>query len=186
MIRAALSLIALPFLIAVVTHTHPTSLGAGTRIACIVETPVDSATNQAGDNFTLAVADPSYPWLHGAKIAGHFTRVQGPHGLNRARIDFLFDSITFENGEKEPIRAYVISPNVVNKTGNAPRAAVTPPSAPFAASSSTIVWQTSIGSAPKQTSQTGGYAYAGKNGAQIVVAVGTHVTLELASTLKTP
>jgi hypothetical protein len=190
MTREAILLLAMAIaplpVVAIVTQQHPPAIKAGSYINCTLETPIDSSTNQSGDRFTLEIRDPSYPTLHGAKIVGHFTNVQQPRGVNLARMDFLFDTITFVNGTTEPIRAYVVNkPNVVRRDATTPPPAVTAPPAPFAARSSTIVWQLQIG--PKnQTSATGGTGYATRPGAQIHVNPGTPVTIELASSLKLP
>jgi hypothetical protein len=173
-----------PRALAITTAQHPSTMKAGSRIVCTLMTPIDTATAAAGDDFTLLVRDPAY--LRGAKITGHLTRVAQPRGINRARIDFLFDSIVFVNGRKEPIRAYVVAAGVVHRAAQPPQNAVTPPPAPFAASPSTIVWQTQLGAKTRPSSQTGGYAYADRSGAQIVARAGTHVTLELASNLALP
>ena len=110
--------------IAVTTLTQPITLKAGTKIACVLQTGVDSRTTQSGDTFTLHVDDPSQPALAGARIKGHVTRVNGPFGMQPAEIAFLFDSITFANGAKEPIRAFVVSRNVVQRTATGPGAPV--------------------------------------------------------------
>jgi hypothetical protein len=172
-------------MVAITTTQHPTIIKANTRVACVLATPVDSATAKAGDEFVLRVNDDSQPSLYGAVIRGHITRVVQPHGLDRAEIAFLFDNITFINHTREPIRAYVISPNVSQRTAStpAPVSAYVPPGAP---KPSTIVWQTQLGPKSTASAQTGGYAYASKNGAPIVAPAGAAVTLELASDLHTP
>jgi hypothetical protein len=130
MIRIGLLLLALtivpPQVVAIVTRRHPGSIKAGSYITCTLETPIDSATDKTGDDFTLLVTDPAYPWVHGARITGHFTRVEQPRGMNLARMDFLFDTITFSNGTQEPIRAFVVSPGVSRKVAATPPPAVTP------------------------------------------------------------
>jgi hypothetical protein len=185
-IAALMLVLVAPQVVAIVTQQHAATIKAGSYINCMLETPVDSSTDKAGDEFALLVTDPSYPSLHGAKIVGHFTSVEQPRGVNLARMDFLFDTITFVNGTTEPIRAYVVNkPNVVRRTATTPPPAVTPPPAPFQASSSTIVWQLKVG--PKdQTAATGGTGYATRPGAQIHVNEGSSVTIELASSLKLP
>jgi hypothetical protein len=170
--------------VAITTTQHPTLLKAGTRFTCVLATPVDSATAKRGDTFVLRVNDDAMPALYGAVIRGHVTHVAQPRGLDRAEIGFLFDNITFVDRSSELIRAYVVSPNVTQRVASTPapvRAYV-----PGAPNASTIVWQTQLGPKTTQTAQTGGYAYASRSGSPLVVAVGTQVTLVLASDLRIP
>jgi len=180
------------FVLAVTTLTQPITLKSGTKIGVVMQTAIDSATAQSGDTFTLTVNDPSQPALAGAHIKGHITRVYGPRGLQRAEIAFLFDSITFASGAKEPIRAYVLSRNVVQRNATGPGAPLPPPG-PFTMpntvgppNQSTMVWSTQLGPKAQETSQTGGYAYAADRGKPLVVQAGTPGTLELASDLHVP
>jgi hypothetical protein len=175
-------------LVALTTVQHPTTIKAGTRIACLLVTAVDSTKAQSGDVFKLKVEDPAHPYLDGAVIEGHVTRVWQARGLQRAEIAFLFDDITFVNNTKTPIRAYVVSENVVQRTTHTPQPAM-PNQAAMAVkgpSPSTIVWSTTLGPKPAQTSQTGGYAYASRGGVPLVVSAGSAVTIQLASDLTTP
>jgi hypothetical protein len=181
------------FVLAITTLQHPTSLKGGARIACVMETVVNSSTAQAGDTFTLRVTDPSYPLLDGSIIHGHITHVYPPRGLERAEIAFLFDNIVFPNKTREPIRAFVVSRNVVQRTasGAPPPSLYGPVAMPNTVgppNQSTMVWSTNLGgrNAPKQTAQTGGFAYAAAQHKPIVVQAGTPVTLQLASDLQTP
>ena len=85
----------------VTTLTQPTTLKAGTKIACVMQTAVDSRTAQAGDTFTLSVNDPSQPVAcRRASFKGHITHVYQPHGFERAEIAFLFDTIVSRTGRK--------------------------------------------------------------------------------------
>ena len=181
-----LAAIVATFLVAITTVQHPTSIKAGTRIACLLQTAVDSSRAQAGDTFKLKVEDPAHPYLDGALIEGHVTRVWQPRGLQRAEIAFLFDDIVFVNREKSPIRAYVVSPNVVQRnTANAPASGPNPMLNVPGPRASTVVWSTTFGPKPAASSQTGGYAYAGRSG-PLIVPAGARVTIELASDLTTP
>jgi hypothetical protein len=180
------------FVLGVTTLTQPVTLKSGTRIACVMHSAVDSRTAQAGDTFTLHVNDPSQPELAGARIKGHVTRVYSPRGLQRAEIAFLFDSITFASGANEPIRAYVVSRNVVRRNATGPGAPLPPPG-PFTMpntvgppNQSTMVWSTTLGPKAPQTSQTGGFAYAPGRNTPLVVQAGTPVVIELASDLQVP
>ncbi len=176
----------------VTTLTQPVTLKAGTKIACIMQTPVDSRTAQAGDTFTLHVNDPSEPVLAGARINGHITRVNGPFGMQPAEIAFLFDSITFASGAKEPIRAFVVSRNVVQRNATGPGAPVPPPgpvrmpNTVGPPNQSTMAWSTQLGPKTQQTAQTGGFAYATSTKKPLVVQAGTPVTIDLASDLQVP
>lgn len=172
-------------MVAITTMQHPTLVKAHTRLACVLLTPVDSATAQSGDVFKLRVDDPSHPYLRGAVIEGHVTRVWQQRGLQRAEIAFLFDDITFVNHTKQPIRAYVVSRNVVQREtetpGPGPARALNVPGP----NASTMVWSTTLGPKPAMSSQTGGYAYA-SHGGPLIVQAGAPVTIELASNLQTP
>ena len=171
--------------VAMTTIQHATVVKAHTRIACVLMTAVDSRSARSGDVFKLRVDDPAQPNLHGAIIEGHVTRVMQPRGGLPAEIAFLFDDITFVNHTKTPIRAYVVAANVVQRTAHTPEPAATP-MLNVQPKSSTMVWSTTIGPKATQTSQTGGYAYATRNGAPLVVQSGSPVTIELASNLETP
>ncbi len=182
----------------VTTLTQPTTLKAGTRISCVMETAVNSSTAQAGDTFKLSVKDPALPSLAGAVIHGHITHVYQPHGFERAEIAFLFDTIVFSDGARVPIRAFVVSRNVVQRTATGPGAPLPPPgpvSMPNTVgppNQSSMIWSMNMNlggggsSSPSQTAQTGGFAYASERRKPIVVQVGAPVTLQLASSLQTP
>lgn len=184
--------------IAATTVTQPTTLKANTRIACVMETAMNSSTAQSGDTFKLRVNDPTFPSLVGAIIHGHITHVYQPHGFDRAEIAFLFDNIVFSNGARVPIRAFVVSRNVVQRTATGPGAPLPPPGPVTMPNTvgppnqSSMVWSMNMNiggggsSAPSQTAQTGGFAYASERGKPIVVQAGTPVTLQLASSLQTP
>ena len=182
------------FVLAITTMQHSTTLKAGTRLSCVMETAIDSNTAQAGDTFTLRVTDPSYPLLDGSIVHGHVTHVYPPRGLERAEIAFLFDKIVFPDKSREPIRAFVVSRNVVQRTASGPGVPLPPPGPVTMPNTvgppnqSTMVWSTTFGgsSAPSQTAQTGGFAYAPERHKPIVVQAGTPVTLQLASNLQTP
>jgi hypothetical protein len=174
------------------TLTQPVTLRSGTRIACTMQSAVDSRTAQAGDTFTLDVNDPSQPELAGARIRGHITRVYGPRGLRPAEIAFLFDSIRFASGARVPIRAYVLSRNVVQRNDTGPGAPLPPPgpvripNTVGPPNQSTMVWSTTLGPKPQGGPQTGGFAYAEARGKPLVVQAGTPVTIQLASDLQVP
>ncbi len=184
------------FVLAVTTLQQPTTLKAGTRIACVMVTAIDSSTAQAGDTFKLRVTDPAYPSLDGSIIHGHITHVYQPRGFDRAEIAFLFDNVVFPSKSREPIRAFVVSRNVVQRTATGPGVPgpppgpVTMPNTVGPPNQSTMVWSMNLNlhgsTAPSQTAQTGGYAYAPEGHRPIVVQAGTPVTLQLASELQTP
>ncbi|HEX8806727.1 MAG TPA: hypothetical protein VF741_07245 [Candidatus Aquilonibacter sp.] len=179
-------------LLGVTTLTQPVTLRSGTRIACVMQTAVDSRTAQAGETFDLHVNDPSQPELAGARIRGHITNVYPPRGLRRAEIAFLFDSIRFASGARVPIRAYVVSGNVVQRNDTGPGAPLPPPG-PIRVpntvgppNQSTMAWSTTLGPKPQGGSQTGGFAYAEARDKPLVVQAGTPVTIQLASDLQVP
>lgn len=179
-------------LLGVTTLSQPVTLKSGTKIACVMQTAVDSRTAQHGDTFTLHVSDPSQPELAGAQITGHITRVYAARGTQPAEIAFLFDSITFASGAKEPIRAYVVSRNVVQRNATGPGAPVPPPgpirmpNTVGPPNQSTMVWSTQLGPKTQETSQTGGFAYASDRSKPLVVQAGTPVVIQLASSLQVP
>lgn len=157
-----------------------------------MQSVVDSSTAQAGDTFTLEVNDPSQPALAGARIRGHITHVSPPRGLQRAEIAFLFDSIRFAGGSRVPIRAYVLSRNVVQRNATGPGAPLPPPgpvrlpNTVGPPNQSTMVWSTQLGPKPQGGAQTGGFAYAPNPHTPLVVEAGTPVTIQLASDLQVP
>jgi hypothetical protein len=172
-------------LLAATTVTQPAVLAAGTRIATELVAPVNSATAKTGDEFELRAVGNANERLNGAVIRGHITRVVQPHGIHRAEIDFLIDSITLASGAKMPIRAFVVSPNVVEKRTVSP-AYVPPLTRPGPTPPNTTVWQTDIGGTPHRSAQTGGVAYASAPGKPIDAKAGAPVTIELAGDLQLP
>ena len=178
-------------LVAITTVQHPASLKAGTHLVCIMENTASSATAKPGDTFRLRVDDPGYPYLRNSIVSGHVTRVMQSRGMSPAEIWFLFDTITFVNHVREPIRAYVVAANVTRRDTSTPAPHVGPPrfaNAPGAGipNPNTIVWQTQLGPKNQSSAQTGGAAYAPRPGVPLRVAAGTKVTIELASDLSTP
>jgi hypothetical protein len=169
------------FVIALTTAPHATIVKAHARILCQLGTTIDSRTARSGDEFVLRVDTTRYPTLLGAVIRGHVTHV---HRTGRADVGFLFDSITFQNGQREPIRAYVVAANVVNR--RTMPAAHPVPTAPGQASPSTMIFQTQLGPKIGATAQTGGYAYARRSGVPLVMHAGMRLTIQLASALHTP
>jgi hypothetical protein len=175
--------------IGVITTQHPTTIPKGTRIACVLGTTLDSSTVQQGDTFVLQVNDPSQPALRGAEIDGYIDQVSAANAINPRRIGFLLQKIKFPSGTSEPIRAYVLSNRVTQRTEgqSTPQPeAMRPPgqSSAFAPNPSTIAFQARIGPKPTNNAGTGGYVYA--SGKPMHVAAGTAVTIELAGDLKTP
>lgn len=176
----------------VTTLTQPVTIKSGTNIACVMQTAVDASTANAGDTFTLDVKDPSQPALEGARIRGHITHANGAFGTRRAEIGFLFDSIRFASGARVPIRAYVLSRNVVRRSDTGPGAPVPPPgpvrlpNTVGPPSQDTMVWQTTLGPKNQGGPQTGGVAYAPSPSHPLVVQAGTPVTIQLASDLQVP
>jgi hypothetical protein len=172
-------------LVAVVNLNSASVIKANTRILCELGTTVDSRTAQMGDTFILRVNDDAQPLLRGAVIQGHITRVVQGGGMQPAEIHFLFDTITFMKGAREPIRAFVIGPHVVNHTASSPPPVNALPTGRPGIPNS-IVWQTQIGPKTSSAAQTGGVAYASSPGAPIVGRAGAAVTIELASDLTVP
>jgi hypothetical protein len=172
-------------LIAVTNLNTASVIKANTRILCELGTTVNSSTAQRGDTFILRVNDDGQPLLRGAVIQGHLTNVVQGGGIHRARISFLLDNITFASGAREPIHAFVIGPNVVQKVASSPQpVSAIPPN--FPNTSNTTVWQTQLGPKTTNTTPTGGVVYSSSPGKPIVAQAGTAVTVELASDLTVP
>lgn len=170
--------------LAAVTLHQPVTLTAGTRIACALGTAIDSRHAQPGDTFRLHCGGNANDALNGATVTGHITNVVQPRG-GRARIAFYLDSIAFSNGASVPLRAFVVSPDVVRR--RAPNPAYVPPlTHPGPTPPSTMVWQTDLGPARRGGAASGGVAYGTRPGAPIVGRVGTPVTLELSAPLRVP
>lgn len=196
-VAAALAVLAcgLPFAPALAVSYLPSqTFRAGTKIACILEETVNSATLHVGTDFKLRVADPSHPALQGATIHGYVTDVTQPGGLNRARIGFLITRIHLRNGRTKPISAYVVNRSVVqyNPAAQAAARRQLPPSQPYGTvTPGPIAWEMRIGNGPpeignKPHTAVGGYLYAAKANEPIVVRYGTPVTVELANDLTIP
>lgn len=178
-----------PVVVAISTSQHANVLQAGTTFNVTVQTPIDSTTAQVGDTIVLVANDPSYPTLRDAKITAHITSVRSATSQRPAAIGFLFDSITFGNGMKEPFRGYVVNPRVARRTESTPQPAVAAGmqhNPYFAPAASTIVWQKDLGKGRSTTQPTGGHGYSKGPGIPIRVAAGTPAKLELAGELKTP
>jgi hypothetical protein len=178
-----------PVVVSISTTQHAKVLHAGTTFTAVLQTPIDSATAQPGDQIVLLVNDPSYPTLRDAKITAHITRVRNATSQRPALIGFLFDTITFGNGLTEPFRGFVDNARITRWTKQTPQPAAAvgiPNNSYFAPNPNTIVWQKDIGKAPVPTQPTGGHAYSRGAGVPIQVAAGSTAKLELASDLKTP
>ena len=171
------------------------TLKSGEVINTQTATALDTSVLTAGDTLTLNVVEP-YPsgvaGLAGAKITLSITGVTHVPPRNRARVAFLFDRITFGNGQSESIAAFVLSSKVVrrgeqtslNTELNSNTTGAAAP-LPFSTQPNTIFWQRSIGKSTATTpSATGGYAYTVSGDAKL--PAGTPVTIQLARDLTIP
>jgi hypothetical protein len=169
---------------------------AGTRIACVLDKAVSSATAKYGDEFKLRVVDTSHPALVGSKVIGYVAEVQQPSGLNRAKMSFFLTSIVLTNGTKKSISAYVVNKRVVNYNPAAQQAARQPMMPPMPNGVTTpgpVAWQMNIGGgnggvsvSNRPSGLLGGTVYAENDHEQIVVPAGTSVTIELQQNLTIP
>jgi hypothetical protein len=168
---------------------------AGTKIACVLDTRMDSSKLAYGDKFKLRVIDTAHPALHGSEIVGYITDVRQPSGVDRARVGFFLTSIDLPNGTKKSISAYVVSKRVVQINSVAQRASrqLSPMAGvPYGTvTPGPIAWQMRLGSGPStvkenQSPSLGGYVYASNAHELIIVPAGQSVTVELASDLTIP
>jgi hypothetical protein len=176
-----------------VTYLPSQTFRAGTKIACVLDEYVNSATLKVGTDFKLRVVDTAHPALHGAEIHGFVTDVTQPAGTNRARIGFLLRSIHLRNGRTKPIRAYVVNRGVVQYNPAAQQAAhhQSPMMPMGTVTPGPIAWQMRFAGGPpsvgeKPNGAVGGYVYAAQGNEPIIVRAGTAVTVELANDLTIP
>ncbi len=169
----------------------------GTKILAVMHKEIDSATLTPGTNFKLHVDDPSQPALAGALVVGHVTGVNGPGGMTRASISFVFDYIQFKNGTKQPIHAVVVSKNVTQTNTAQQRSEQIkfslPPMPNGTVTPGPVAWQmhfrggdSSPSITPGPGGGTGGVVYAQQPNEQIVIPPGSPVTLQLTADLTTP
>jgi hypothetical protein len=178
------------------TYLPAQTFHAGTKIACVLDTPVNSATAKYGDKFTLRVVDTSHPALVGAKVVGWVSEVSQPSGLNRAKISFFLTTIHLSNGEKKSISAYVVNKGVVQYNPAGAQAVrkqlMTAPMPNGVVTPGPVAWQMNFGGGGSPSVSTrpsgtlGGTVYAQSAHEPIVIAAGTSVTIELQQDLKIP
>jgi hypothetical protein len=191
---AAAAVLVAPAAVSAQAFQSKGTIKAGTKIACVLDETVNSKTLQPGTDFKLKVVDPNQPSLQGAEIHGHVTDVEQPGGTDRAKIGFLLDYIRFKDGSKTPIRAYVVSRQVVYTNTAAKQQAMAPPPPMLPNGTVTpgpIAWQMRIGGGgskpvsvnPPNTGQSGGYIYSKTAGGPIVIQSGASVTVELTNDL---
>ncbi len=170
---------------------------AGTKLACVVDQTMSSATLQYGDKFHLRVVDTSQPALAGSEVVGYIAEVTQPSGMNRAKVSFFLTSIHLRNGTKKSISAYVVNKGVTPYNPAAiqqyrQHMAAAPPMPNGVVTPGPVAWQMKIGSSGPATISTrpggllGGTVYAAGPHEPIVVAAGTPVTIELQQPLTIP
>jgi hypothetical protein len=184
--------LSLPLQAVAVTNVSRT-IPAGTKLHCVLGQNIDSRKLAAGTTFTLLIDEPTLPALDGAKIYGDVTDVAQPHGIDRARIGFVFTHVTFKDGKREPIHAQVLSKYVTqNNSADVKREAdkfLLPRLPVGTVTPGPIAFQVTFspGAAPSITpppsGNTGGYVYAAKSNENIVIPAGTAVTIQLTSSL---
>ncbi|HKE36526.1 MAG TPA: hypothetical protein VKB39_03790 [Candidatus Baltobacteraceae bacterium] len=173
------------------------NLPAGTVIHAAIGQVVDSRTLTEGSSFQLLIDEPTIPAIDGASIHGNITDVEGPSGLDRARIGFVLTNIHFKNGKKEPIHAQVMNKNVTYvNTAEVKREQAKfklPPMLPTGTvTPGPIAFQVTFrpGHKPSVTpppvGNSGGYVYAANSNENIVIPAGTLVTMKLTSNLALP
>ncbi len=171
------------------------TLRAGTRIACVLDETMNSATAKYGDKFKLRVVDTSHPVLAGSHITGWVTEVRQPSGASRAMIRFFLTTIHLANGSKKSISAFVVSRRVVNYDPGALRAArnqLPPAMAAGMVTPGPVAWQMNFGggSSPSVSNRgsgnLGGTIYAQSSSEAIVIPSGAPVTVELQQDLTIP
>lgn len=191
------ALIALAAAPAFATTFQPSqTIRAGTRIACVLDEAINSATLEPGTDFKLRVVDAAHPALAGAEIHGHITDVRPPSTIDRARIGFLLDSIHLSNGTRKTISAYVVNKGVVQNNPAARRSSQQlPPQMPVGTvTPGPIAWQMRIGGgsgsnpqiSTRPTTAVGGFVYAQQMNEPIVIHAGVPVTVELQADLTIP
>jgi hypothetical protein len=178
------------------TFVPSQTIGAGTRIACVLDEHLDSSNLKYGDTFKLRVVDTAHPVLNGSEIIGYITDVRQAGGTTRARVGFMLTTIQLPGGKKKSISATVLSKRVVpinpgaqqasrqqlSPMAGVPHGTVTP---------GPIAWQMNIGNGPSNVNTTstpnlGGYVYATSAHEPIVVNAGTPVTVQLTESLTVP
>ncbi|MBV9718262.1 MAG: hypothetical protein JOZ77_03025 [Candidatus Eremiobacteraeota bacterium] len=166
---------------------------AGTKINCVLDETINSATTVEYADFKLRVTDPSHPALEGAEVHGYVTVVTQPSGMNRARISFLLTKIHFSNGTKKPIHAFVVNRGVVQYNPAAQQAQrnMPPPMPNGFTTPGPVAWQMNFGSggasvSNRPTTAVGGTIYAANAHEPIVIHAGTAVTIQLTADLTIP
>jgi hypothetical protein len=192
----ALALCAVSLAAAEATTLVPSqTFKAGTRIACVLDETINSATAKYGDKFKLRIVDTSHPALAGGHITGWVTEVRQPSGVNRAMIRFFLTSIHLANRSHKPISAFVISKRVTNYDPGELRAArnqLPPAMAAGMVTPGPVAWQMNFGGGNAPSVQNrgsgtlGGTIYAQGSNEPIVIPSGAPVTVELQQPLTIP
>lgn len=176
------------------TFVPSQTIRAGTKINCVLDESVNSATAKYGDDFRLRVVDTSHPVLEGAEIHGWITQVQQPSGATRAKLTFLLTKIHLRNGTKKSISAYIVNRGVVQYNPQAQQAVRQPMMAPMPngfATPGPVAWQMNVGSGGVHVSNRasgalGGYIYASNANEPIIIRTGASVVVELQQDLTIP
>ena len=181
-----------------VSSASAASFAKGTVIKTELVHAIDTSTLKVGDPIELRVIQPypnDNPIWQNAQIKMHVTDVTPGGSGTRARVGFLFDSITLKTGETKSFAGFVDSSAVVRRGGGSSSSASSshaasmaqPPSSITGRSqTNTVFWQHKVGSGSSSNAPTGGYAYARTPGAAVTLPAGSLVTLELATSLDIP
>ncbi len=88
------------------------TLSAGTPLAVVLQTPLNTAVNRVNDRVEAAVTQDFYLGAHkmisrNARLAGSVVLSEGPIQGRNAVLGIRFHELTLENGERVPVQAYV-------------------------------------------------------------------------------
>lgn len=169
---------------------------AGTRIACVLDETINSATAKYGDKFKLRIVDTSHPALVGGHITGWVTEVSQPSGISRAKLSFFLTTLHLANGTKKSISAIVLNRRVVKYDPGTLRAArnqMPPAMVAGMVTPGPVAWQMNFGggsSSPtvqnRSSGTLGGTIYAESSSEPIVIPAGASVTVELQQDVTIP
>lgn len=170
------------------------TIRAGTKINCVLDMAINSATAKYGDKFKLRVVDTSHPALVGSHITGWITEVTQPSGMDRAKVTFFLTTIHLSNGTKKSISAYVVNRRVTPYNPGAVQAArnIPPPMPNGVLTPGPVAWQMNFGGSAKPAISTrpsgslGGTIYAQNAHEPIIIPAGQSVTIELQQDLTIP
>ncbi|BAY27082.1 hypothetical protein NIES2100_69030 [Calothrix sp. NIES-2100] len=101
------------------TQTSPVSIPANTNLDTVLQQELSTGKNTNNERFSLRVKDSVKgvkPDLKDAVIQGHLENVVKAAKGTKAKLNLVFDEITFKNGETYPIDAALVNTQVETKT----------------------------------------------------------------------